>query len=158
MRTLVAFFITLCACLAPAGFAFAQLPSQPFLTGIWEGTMTVVEDKGQGSPALPPFQGEQFPFRLDIRNTNLVFYFRTQNGWTGIGEGSDLRLNQDGRSAIVVASLPAGELSETWMINVARWNEESITVYLSRVTSADEKAGRPPQSFAAIGQMQRVKQ
>lgn len=158
MRTIVALFITLCASALTAGVAIAQLPSQPFLTGIWEGTMTVVEDKGQESTMLPPFQGEQFPFRLDIRNSNLVFFFRTQDGWTGIGEGSDLRLNQEGRSAIVVASLPAGELSETWMINVARWNEESITVYLSRVTSADEKAGQPPQSFAAIGQMTRVNQ
>jgi hypothetical protein len=147
--------IALCACSLP-GLSVAQLPSQPFLTGIWEGTMTVVEDKGQGSPMLPPFQGEQFPFRLDIRNTNLVFYFRTQDGWTGIGEGSDLRLNQEGRSAVVVASLPAGELAETWMINVARWDEQSITVYLSRVTSADGKNAQRPASFAAIGQMTRA--
>lgn len=157
MRKFIALFVTLCACTLP-GLAAAQLPSQPFLTGIWEGTMTVIEDKGQGSPMLPPFQGEQFPFRLDIRNTNLVFYFRAQDGWTGIGENSDLRLNQEGRSAIVVASLPAGELTETWMINVMRWDEQNITVYLSRVTSADQKGGQPPQSFAALGQMQRVKQ
>lgn len=157
MRKLVALILTLCACALPAGLAVAQLPSQPFLTGIWEGTMSVIEDR-DGGPAVPPFQGEQFPFRLDIRNTNLVFYFRTQDGWTGIGEGSDLRLNQEGRSAIVVASLPAGDRSETWMLNVTRWDEQNIIVHLSRVTSADEKAGQAPQSFSALGQMQRVTQ
>lgn len=158
MRRLIALVVTLCAVALPAGLAVAQLPSQPFLTGIWEGTMAVIEERGDGPPKVPPFQGEQFPFRLDIRNTNLVFYFRTQDGWTGIGEGSDLRLNQEGRSAIVVASLPAGERSETWMLNVTRWDEENIIVHLSRVTSADEKAGQPPQTFSALGQMQRVRQ
>jgi hypothetical protein len=136
--------------------ALAQQPSQPFLFGIWEGTMTVIDDAPEGSAAVPPFQGEQFPFRLDIRNTNLVMYFRTQDGWTGIGEGADLRLNQEGRSAIVVAQIPAGDLTETWMLNIARWDEENIAVHLSRITSADKGGSPPPASFTAFGQMKRV--
>lgn len=155
MRTLGTVLISLCAFLALA-VSRGQLPSQPFLTGVWEGVMTVVLERGDNPPMQPPFQGEQFRFRLDIKNTNLVFYFRDQDRWVGIGEGRDLRLNQEDRSAIVVASLPAGDLTETWMLNVMRWDEENITVHLSRVTSADAKTAQRPASFGALGQLKRV--
>lgn len=56
----------------------------------------------------------------------------------------------------MVAQLPAGELTETWMLNVTRWDEETIVVYLSQVTSADRKGSEPARSFGALGQMMRV--
>lgn len=118
--------------------------------------MTVIVERGENPPMLPPFTGEQFLFRLDIRNTNLVFYFRDGDRWVGIGEGRDLRLNQQDRSAIVVASLPAGDVTETWMLNVARWDEETIAVYLSRVTSAHAPTSQRAASFGALGQLKRV--
>jgi hypothetical protein len=159
MRRIIIILIAVYAsCLS--GTSVAQQPTQPFLFGLWEGTMTVVERRDEGDALLPPLQGEQFPFRLDIKNTNLVMYFRTQDGWFGIGEGSDLRLNQQDRSAIVIAAFPGEgtDPTETWTLNVARWNEDSIVVYLSQVTSANEGNGQPPVSFAAFGQMMRAAQ
>jgi hypothetical protein len=134
------------------------LPSEPYLFGVWEGEMSVIEERADGDPATPPFQGERFPFRVDIKNTNLIFYFRGQDGWLPIGDGSDLRLNQAGRSAIVVAALPAGELTETWMLNLVRWDEATLLVYLSRLLSRDGANSQPPVSFGAIGQMTRLEE
>lgn len=138
--------------------AFAQLPTQPYLFGLWEGTMTVVQPGGDG-PMLPPFDGaSQSQFRLDIRDTNLVMYFPTgPDEWTPVGEGADLRLNEQGRSAIVMAGMRVDPFTETWVINVVRWDEENITVYLSRVMSPNPD-GTPATRIGALGQMKRIEQ
>ena len=137
--------------------AFAQLPSQPYLYGVWEGVMTVVEQREDGDAAVAPFDGQRFAFRLDIRDTNLVMYFQQgPDQWVGIGEGADLRLNEQGRSAIVLAAMSQGDPTETWMLNLTRWNEESLTVYLSQVVSRNGESGAAPTTFGALGQMTRV--
>jgi hypothetical protein len=139
------------------GPASAQLPSQPYLFGVWEGVMTVVPQGDGGDPVVPPFEGEQFSFRLDIRDTNLVMLFPDgQGGWVGIGEGADLRLNQAGRSAIVVAAMSADEPTETWMLNLTRWDEETLAVYLSQLVSPDDANGQPARPFKAFAQMRRI--
>ena len=156
MKRLALFLSVGIACLGSGGAANGQLPSQPYLYGVWEGVMTVVEQREPGNPMLPPFNAQQFPFRLDIRDTNLVMYFQGGDGWVGIGEGADLRLNEQGRSAIVLAAMSAGDPSETWMINVTRWNEQTLMVYLSQVVSRNGQTGDGPTTFGALGQMMKV--
>lgn len=139
--------------------ASAQVPSRPFLTGKWEGVMTLVGPQPDGSPTIaPPFEGGQFGFRLDIRQTNLVMYFQSGADWIAFGEGQDLRLNEQGRNSIVIAALPAGatgNLIETMMLNISRWDEETITVHMSRVTQADEASGQPASSVNSMGRFGR---
>lgn len=122
--------------------------SRPFLQGDWEGVLTAVGPEADGSPSiLPPFQAArgQVGFRLAIGETNLVMYFQNGSDWVALGEGQDLRLNQAGRSSIVITALPATENSiETMMLNIMRWEEDAILVHMSRVTGADEKAGTGP--------------
>jgi hypothetical protein len=86
-------------------------------------------------------------------------YFMTENGWQGIGESSDLQLNREGRSAIVLAAMSdgsGGTPTETWVINISRVDEPNITVYLSQVVAANSGTGAGPTRFGAIGQMTRV--
>jgi len=136
--------------------AVAQLPSTPYLFGEWEGVMTVAPQVDR-NPMVEPLQGEQFTFRLDIRDTNLVMKFPNgQGGWAAIGEGADLRLNQQGRSAIVIAAMANGDPTETWMLNITRWDEENIAVFLSQVVSPDDTNGQPARPFKAFGKMQRI--
>ena len=147
-----------------SGSALAQLPTEPYLFGVWEGTMTIVPDRAEGSPPAVVGQGDQFPFRLNIRDTNLVMFFQVgPDEWRGIGENADLQLNRAGRSAVVIAAMSNGRdqdgnpiTTETWMLNIVRWNEELITVHLSQVKSKDPASGAAPTSFAAVGQMKRI--
>ena len=137
--------------------ALAQLPTQPYLFGEWEGVMSVVPQQDSGNGVAYPFNGEQFQFRLDIRDTNLVMKFPDgQGGWAALGEGADLRLNQAGRSAIVIAAMANGDPTETWMLNVTRWDEENIAVFLSQLVSPDDGNGAPARPFKAFGFMQRI--
>jgi hypothetical protein len=139
--------------------AIAQLPTTPYLFGVWEGVMTVVPPQESGAPLVAPFEGQQFGFRLDIRDTNLVLYLPDgQGGWFGIGEGSDLRLNDAGRSAIVVAALASGDPTETWMLNITRWDEENLAVFLSQLVSPDDANGAPAKPFKAYALMQRIEE
>ena len=150
MRKIGIVLTLVCASLL-SGIALAQLPSKPYLVGVWEGNMTVMEDR-EGNPMLPPFAAQQ-PFRLDIRETNLVMYFPTgdpSNPWLALGEGADLRLNQAERSAIVIAQVGQNP-TVTMMLNIVRWDEQNLTVYMSRVTG-----GEMPAAFGAMGQMKRV--
>ena len=141
------------------GSAVAQLPTQPYLFGEWEGIMTVVPQQDVGAAVAYPFNGEQFQFRLAIGETNLVMKFPDgQGGWASIGEGADLRLNQAGRSAIVVAAMAVGDPTETWMLNIARFDELNIAVFLSQVVSPADTQGQPARPFKAFGQMQRISQ
>ena len=120
--------------------------------------MTVVPQDAD-KPLVEPFDGQKFNFRLDIKDTNLVMYL--QNGpdsWVGIGEGADLRLNQAGRSAIVIAALAAGDPTETWMLNITRWDEQNLAVFLTQLVSPDDANGQPARPFLAYGQMQRISQ
>lgn len=142
--------------------AVAQQPSLPFLFGVWEGAMTVIPERAEGgAPAVFPFEGQAMPLsRLNIRKTNLVLYFQGPDGsLQQMGEQLDFRLNEQGRSAVVIIALqPQGEggPTETWMVNIARWDEETIAVHVSRVTSGSGDAAQPPVSFAAFGQMRKV--
>lgn len=146
------------SCLVSAGSAYAQLPSRPFLFGLWEGTMTVVQPNADGSPMLPPYSGEQFHFRLDIGESNLVMYFEQgENQWVAVGEGADLRLNEQGRSAIVMAVMSVEPVTQSRVFNIVRWDEQQLTVYLSQIISKGPN-GEPPTHFGAMGQMTRIEQ
>jgi hypothetical protein len=118
--------------------AVAQAPSRPFLTGKWEGIMTAVGANPDGSTSVvPPMQegAGQYGFRLDIRGDNLVMHFQVAaDQWQAVGEGADLRLNDVGRSAIVIAGLGA----EAMMLNITRWDEDSIVVHMSRVPATPD--------------------
>jgi hypothetical protein len=111
----------------------AQAPSRPFLTGKWEGVMTGVGANADGSASVvPPMQAErgQVGFRLDIRGDNLVMHFQVgENQWQALGDNADLRLNDAGRSAIVIVNLG----SEVMMLNIVRWDEPTLVVHMSRV-------------------------
>ena len=135
--------------------ASAQLPSRPFLTGKWEGVLTGVGPNADGSPSMvPPMQPErgQVGFRLDIRGDNLVMYFQSGDNWIGLGEGQDFRLNDVDRSAIVITALAAaGGAIESMMLNIVRWDEESIVIHMSRVTGA--AGGQGPQLVNLMGSM-----
>ena len=120
-------------------------PSRPYLTGKWEGVMTGIGAELDGSPSMvPPFDEArgQFGFRLDIRETNLVMYFRNGDQWISLGEGQDLRTNEQGRSAIAVTSVNAANGGiEAMVLNIMLWNEETIAVHMSRVTGAGPDGG-----------------
>jgi hypothetical protein len=135
--------------------ASAQMPSRPFLQGKWEGVMTVVVPPDSGPLVMPPFQGPQYGFRLDIRQTNLVMYFQNGTEWIALGEGQDLRLNESGRNSIVITALPAGNAIETMMLNITRWDEETIFIHMSRVSGVDEDAGRAASTINSMGRFGR---
>jgi hypothetical protein len=138
--------------------ASAQMPSRPFLQGKWEGVMTVVAAQPDGSPTIsPPMQGAgQYGFRLDIRQTNLVMYFQNGDQWIGLGEGQDLRLNEAGRNSIVITALqPSANSIETMMLNITRWDEDTIAVHMSRVSSPDAEAGTSVSTINSFGRFQR---
>lgn len=159
MKTLNTRLAAACAVMLFSGSALSQLPTQPFLFGEWEGVMTVVPQQDDGAGLAYPFDGQQFMFRLAIGETNLVMKFSdNQGGWVPIGEGSDLRLNQAGRSAIVIAAMSDQEPTETWMLNITRWDEENISVFWSQLTSPAEANGAPANPVTAFGQMQRISQ
>jgi hypothetical protein len=143
--------------------ALAQLPTQPYLFGLWEGVMSVVPQQDDGNGLAYPFNTqEQFPFRLDIKDTNLVIHVPDgQGGFIPVGQDADLRLNQAGRSAIVIAAMSDGSdggPTDTWMLNITRWNEEQIAVYWSQVQSADAANGTPVRASKYFGFMERISQ
>ena len=152
------------AALVGAGTAaFAQLPTQPYLFGMWEGTMSVVPQQDDGNGLPYPFDTqEQFPMRLDIKDTNLVIHVPDgQGGFVPVGQGADLRLNQAGRSAIVIAAMSDGSNggpTDTWMLNITRWNEQQIAVFWSQVQSADAASGAPVRASKYFGFMERISQ
>lgn len=154
MKTLARLATACVAGLLLINSTFAQPPSRPFLQGKWEGVMTGVGANPDGSPTeLPPFDPArgQFGFRLDIRATNLVMYFQNGDQWIGLGEGLDLRTNELGRSAVVIAALPAQNGGrEAMMLNIVRWNETTIAVFMSRVTGAGPN-GDMPTSLTTMG-------
>jgi hypothetical protein len=100
-------------------------------------------------------QGAQYGFRLDIRQTNLEMYFQNGTDWIGLGEGQDLRLNEAGRNSIVITALPAGNAIETMMLNITRWDEDTIVVHMSRVSGADEANGKAASTINSIGRFGR---
>ena len=138
--------------------AVAQAPSRPYLTGKWEGVMTGVGPQADGSPSIaPPLdpQRGQYGYRLDIRPTNLVMQFQSGDQWIAFGEGLDLRLNEQGRTAVVIAALNAQNGGfETMMINIVRWNEDTIAVHVSRVTGG--AGGEPPPPVNSMGILNRA--
>jgi hypothetical protein len=161
MKTLARLATACCAVLLFVNSASAQAPSRPFLTGKWEGVMTGVGANADGSTAIvPPFdpQRGQVGFRLDIRQTNLVMYFQNGAEWIGVGEGQDLRTNEQGRSAIVITAFPVPSgAREAIMLNIVRWNEETIAVYMSRVTGVDPNGGgSPPAPINLMGILNRA--
>lgn len=158
MKTLVKYALAGVAVVLTVQAALAQAPSRPFLTGKWEGVMTGVGPLPDGSPSVaPPLdpQRGQYGYRLDIRQTNLVMQFQNGDQWISFGEGQDLRLNEQGRSAVVIAALgaPNGGI-ETMMINIVRWNEDTIAVHVSRVTGG--AGGEPPPPVNSMGILNRA--
>jgi hypothetical protein len=137
-----------------------SLLSRPFLTGVWEGVMTGVGAQPDGSPSVtPPFDAArgQYRFRLNIGTTNLVMYFQNGDQWIGLGEGQDLRTNEQGRSAIVSTSLQAANgATEALMLNIVRWDELTIAVQMSRVTGAGPRGGALPLPVNSMGILNRA--
>jgi hypothetical protein len=160
MKTLVRLVTACCAILLFAHAASAQELSRPYLTGKWEGVMTGVGALPDGTPAVvPPFDPTrgQIGFRLDIRQTNLVMYFQNGDQWIGLGEGMDLRTNENGRSAVVITALNAqGGAIEAMMLNIVRWSEDSIAVHMSRVTGAGPSGGQLPPPVNMMGILNRA--
>jgi len=157
MKKVIRILAVGCLGILSTQLATAQIPSRPFLQGKWEGIMTVVTPQPDGSPTIaPPLQGAQYGFRLDIRQTNLVMYFQNGTEWIGLGEGQDLRLNPpDGRNTIVITALPAGNAIETMMLNITRWDEDTILVHVTRVAGGDSAAGQAPTTINSIGRFAR---
>lgn len=160
MKTLVKFALAGVTLVLSAQAALAQAPSRPFLTGKWEGIMTGVGPLADGSPAvLPPFDAQRgtYGYRLDIGATNLVMQFQDGNGqWISFGEGQDLRLNEQGRTAIVIAALGASNGGiDAMMINIVRWDEDTIAVHVSRVTGA-AGGDLPPAPVNSMGRLNRA--
>lgn len=158
LASLFAASFVLCLLAQPAS---AQEPSKPFLTGKWEGVMTVVGPEADGSPSvLPPMEAArgQFGYRLDIRQTNLVMYFQQGSDWIGMGEGLDLRLNQEGRSSVVIAQLRGSnpDSIEVMMLNIVRWDEDTLAVFMSRQTGAGSSGTEPPQPLVFFGRLNRA--
>jgi hypothetical protein len=143
-----------------AQVASSQAPSRPLLTGKWEGVMTGVGAQTDGSASLvPPFDAQrgQYGFRLDIRQTNLVMYFQNGDQWIGLGEGQDLRLNEQGRTSIVITALQGANGGiEAMMLNIVRWNEDTIAVHMSRVTGAGPDGGQLPPPVNSMGLLGRA--
>ena len=143
------------------GDEFIEYPvSRPLLTGRWGGVMTAVGLQGDPAPGVfPPFPndpGRQLGFQLAIEQTNLVIYLQNGENWIPIGEGQDLRLNDQGRSSIVITALPAGNAIEVWLLNIMRWKEDSLLVHLSRTTGADESAQLAPSVLNLMGELERI--
>lgn len=137
-----------------------QGPSRPYLTGKWEGVMTRVGAEDDGSPsAVPPFDNtrDQYGFRLDIRERNLVMYFQSGDQWISLCEGQDLRTNEQGRSAVVITALNAANGGiETMVLNIMRWNEDTIAVHMSRVSGAGPNGGELPPPVNSMGILNRA--
>jgi hypothetical protein len=111
------------------------------------------------STSVPPFDAArgQYGFRLDIRQTNLVMYFQNGDQWIGLGEGQDLRTNEQGRSAVVITALNGSNGGiEAMMLNIVRWNEETIAVHMSRVTGAGPSGGALPPPINSMGILNRA--
>lgn len=136
--------------------------SRPYLTGKWEGVMTGVGPLADGSSSsVPPFDPArgQYGFRLEIRQTNLVMYFQSPDGWLALGnaEGQDLRTNEKDRTAVVITALGAQNGGiDTMMLNIVRWTEDSIAVHMSRVTGAGPSGGQVPPPINSMGILNRA--
>ena len=160
MKTFARFAAACCAVVLFVHTASGQAPSRPFLVGKWEGIMTGVGPLADGSASeVPPFDPArgQYGFRLDIRETNLVMYFQQGEQWIGLGEGQDLRTNEQGRSAIVITALNAQNGGvEAMMLNIVRWNEDTIAVQMSRVSGAGPSGGELPPSINSMGFLNRA--
>jgi hypothetical protein len=163
MKTLARLVTACCVVLLMVHSASGQAPSRPFLQGQWEGVMTGVGAQPDGSPSLtPPFDAArgQYGFRLNIRATNLVMYFQGADGnWIalGAGENDDLRTNEQGRSAIVITALGGANGGiEAMMLNIVRWNEDTIAVHMSRVTGAGPDGGALPPPVNSMGILNRA--
>jgi hypothetical protein len=160
MKTLARIFAASCAVMLFVHSASGQAPSRPFLTGKWEGVMTGVGANPDGSStSVPPFDAArgQYGFRLDIRQTNLVMHFQNGDQWIGLGEGQDLRTNEQGRSAVVITALNGSNGGiEAMMLNIVRWNEETIAVHMSRVTGAGPSGGALPPPINSMGILNRA--
>jgi hypothetical protein len=135
--------------------------SRPFLQDTWQGVLTAVGLDGDPRPGVyPPFPndpGRQLGFQLAIAQTNLVLYLQNGENWIPIGEGQDLRLNDEGRSSIVITALPAGgDAIEVWLLNIMRWEEDTLLVHLSRTTGANEAAQQGPAVLNLMGLLDRV--
>lgn len=153
MKNIARLIVGCCAFWLIVQSASAQAPSRPFLTGKWQGVMTAVQAEADGSPhVMPPIEGPgQIGFRLDIRADNLVLYFQSGDQWAGIGEGLDLRTYEQGRSAITTVALPAGENLEVMQLNIVRYDEDTIGVFMTRVTG-----GAQPSAITMLGRLTRA--
>jgi hypothetical protein len=122
--------------------------------------MTGIGAPPDGSSSVtPPFDAArgQYGFRLDIRQTNLVMYFQNGDQWIALGEGQDLRTNEQGRSAIVITALNGSNGGiEAMMLNIVRWNETTIAVQMSRVTGAGPDGGALPPPVNSMGILNRA--
>lgn len=160
MKTLVKFVTACCAIVFFAHAASAQELSRPYLQGKWEGVMTGVAALPDGSPSsVPPFDPArgQYGFRLEIRATNLVMYFQNGDQWIALGEGMDLRTNEQGRSGVVITALNGSNGGiEAMMLNIVRWTEDSIAVHMSRVTGAGPNGGALPPPVNSMGILNRA--
>jgi hypothetical protein len=137
--------------------------SRPFLQDTWQGVLTAVGLDGDPVPGVyPPFPndpGRQLGFRLAIGQTNLVMYLQNGDQWIPIGEGQDLRLNDQGRSSIVITALPGGATGnqiEVWLLNIMRWQEDSLLVHLSRTTGANPDENLGPSVLNLMGLLDRA--
>jgi hypothetical protein len=84
-------------------------------------------------------------------------YFRNGDQWISLGEGQDLRTNEQGRSAVAITALNAANGGiETVMLNIVRWNEDSIAVHISRVSGAGPNGGPLPPSVDSMGILERA--
>jgi len=161
MNTLARLFLAGCALALSAQIASAQAPSRPFLTGKWAGVLTVVDAPGLPDEVIPPFPtdpGRQLGFRLDIAQTNLTMQLQAaENNWIEIGRDADLRTNEQGRTAVVVTALgnPAQPPLETMVLNIVRWDEDTIGVFMSRVTTLQE-GQEEPQHLTFLGRLNRA--
>ena len=137
-----------------------QAPSRPYLRGKWEGVMTAIGEEPDGAPSVvPPFDEARgrYGFRLDIRETTLVMYFQNGSNWIPLGEGQDLRTNEQGRSAVVITTLGnANGGIEVMMLNIVRWNEGTIAVHMSRVIGAAPGGGTVPTQMSSMGILDRA--
>lgn len=161
MKTLTRLVPVCCAAILFAQSASGQELTRPYLTGKWEGVMTGVGALPDGSPApVPPFNAAlgQYGFRLEIRQTNLVMYFQSGDQWVALGEGADLRTNEQGRSAVVITALRNQQNGgmEAMMLNIVRWTEDSIAVHMSRVTGAGPSGGELPPPVNSMGILNRA--
>lgn len=123
--------------------------------------MTGIGALPDGSPAsVPPFDPArgQYGFRLEIRATNLVMYFQNGDQWIALGEGMDLRTNEQNRSAVVITALRNQQNGgmEAMMLNIARWTEDSIAVHMSRVTGSGPNGGEMPPPINSMGILNRA--